>query len=404
MKNLSLTILLSFIFLFTFAQADNKIVIGTIDSIQSKILNEKRKIWIYVPKTIANNTFLPQKYPVVYLLDGNIHFLSVVGMFQKMSAGPFGVCPEMIIVGIPNTKRTRDLTPTKPETDTSNASGGGEQFMTFIEKELIPFIDSAYPTEPYKMLIGHSLGGLTVMNALLNHINLFNSYVAIDPSMWWDKQKLLKDSKKLFLQNNFTAKSLFVGIANTMEAGKNINDIVNDTAESTLHIRSILEMDKFIKTQKPQGLYYNSKYYENDTHGSVPLITEYDALRFIFNKYSLSLSVSPKEYEDSTFDIADRVALHFKKVSQIMGYTVMMPENQINTEAFRLLRLKQYKKAEGCFKLAINSYPKSFNAYDSYGDFYTAIGNKKNAIEQYTKALSIREYPETRKKINKLLE
>jgi len=404
LKKLSLIILLNFICIYTFAQAENKIEIGTIDSIQSKILNEKRKIWIYIPKGIDDSTFLPQRYPVVYLLDGNSNFSSVVGMLQKLSGGLNSVCPQMIVVGIPNTKRTRDLTPTKPVTDTSNSSGGGELFISFIEKELMPYIDSVYPTQPYKMLIGHSFGGLTVMNALLNHTKLFNSYISIDPSMWWDKQNLLKASKKLFLQNSFVGKSLFVGIANTMETGINLNDIVNDTTSKTLHIRSILEMDKFIKTQNPQGLNYASKYYENDDHGSVQLITEYDALRFIFNRYSLRLSVSNKEYNDSTFDIADRIDFHFKQVSEFMGYKVMMPENLLNAEASRLFRLKQYIKTEGLLNLYIDSYPKSANGYDFYGDYYIAIGDKLKAIEYFKKALTIKESTETKKKLNKLLE
>jgi predicted alpha/beta superfamily hydrolase len=100
------------------------------------------------------------------------------------------VCPEMIVVGILKTDRTRDLTPTHingepPMMDSvaAKTSGGGEQFVSFLEKELIPYIDSSYPTEPHKMLIGLSFGGLTVMNIVANHSNLFKSYIAIDPSM-----------------------------------------------------------------------------------------------------------------------------------------------------------------------------------------------------------------------------
>jgi len=118
----------------------------------------------------------------------------------------------------------------------------------------------------------------------------------------------------------------------------------------------------------------------------------------------ITLSVSEKEYNDSTFDMAGRIAFHFKKVSELMGYKVMLPENLLNAEAYRLLRLKQYKKAEGCFKLYIDNYPKSYNAYDSYGDFYVAIGDKAGAIAQFKKALSIRDYPAIRKKLSKLLE
>jgi len=163
-------------------------------------------------------------------------------------------------------------------------------------------------------------------------------------------------------------------------------------------------MDKYIKSQNPNGLNYSSKYYEDDSHGSVPLITEYDGLRFIFKQYRLSLAFSQKEYIDSTFDIASAVDLHFKKVSEELGYKIFLPEKQLNAEAYRLLRLKQFKKAEGCFKLYIDSYPESFNAYNAYGDYFVAIGDKPKSIENFRKALTIKENSETRKKLNKLID
>ncbi|HEX3386461.1 MAG TPA: alpha/beta hydrolase-fold protein, partial [Mucilaginibacter sp.] len=94
----------------------------------------------------------------------------------------------------PNTNRMRDLTPTNVPPDKS--SGGGEKFTDFIKTELMPHIDSIYPTASYKMLIGHSLGGLMAINTLINHPEMFNAYVAIDPSMWWDDRKLLNRRAK----------------------------------------------------------------------------------------------------------------------------------------------------------------------------------------------------------------
>ena len=100
--------------------------------------------------------------------------------------GRFG-WPDIIVVGIPNTDRSIDLTPTHVvDAPDDSTSGGGENFISFIEKELMPFIDNKYPTEPYKILAGHSSGGLEVMQAFAHHTNLFNSYIAIDPSIWWD--------------------------------------------------------------------------------------------------------------------------------------------------------------------------------------------------------------------------
>src|ERR1051326_9194580 len=152
------------------AQTDNKVVIGKIDSVYSKLLSEQRKIWVYTPDMTSGNR--DQRWPVLYLLDGDGHFPSVVGMIQQMSqVNGNSVYPEMIVVGIPNTDRTRDLTPTHVVSDppmmdsnSSKTTGGGENFVAFIEKALMPHIYSVYPTAPYKVLIGHSFGGLTVMN------------------------------------------------------------------------------------------------------------------------------------------------------------------------------------------------------------------------------------------------
>jgi predicted alpha/beta superfamily hydrolase len=228
-----------------YGQADNKISIGEVVSIQSAVLNENRKIWIYVPPSARSTTYAKRQYPVVYLLDGDGHFSSVVGMIQQLSTVNGNmISPEMIVVGIPNTNRTRDLTPTHVDADPMikdvnflKTSGGGEKFISFIEKELMPYVDSKYPTAPYRMLIGHSLGGLTVMQAFVHHTGLFNSYVCIDPSMWWDNQSLLRETKKVLAEKQFTGKSMYLGIANTMEPGMDLKNVQNDKSDDTRHIR-----------------------------------------------------------------------------------------------------------------------------------------------------------------------
>lgn len=409
MKKIILSILILFFSASAIAQVNNKVIIGTIDSIQSKVLNEQRKIWIYVPNNFQVGIYSKQRYPVLYLLDGDSHFYSVVGMIQQLSqVNGNTICPEMIVVGIPNTDRTRDLTPTHvdanpPMVDSafSKTSGGGENFVSFIEKELIPYIDSAYPTQPYKMLIGHSFGGLTVMNIVMNHTKLFNSYISIDPSMWWDKMNLLKSSKKVLAEKKFAGTTLYVGIANTMNEGMDITKVQKDTSTTTRHIRSILELDKIIKSETKNGLRYESKYYSSDDHGSVPLIAEYDAFRFIFDKYRLKLS--SKDFFDSTIDIAKKIEYHYAEVSKLFGYKVFPTEGFINEYGYAFLQQKKYDKAGRFFKMNVDNYPESFNVYDSYGDYFLAIDNKPKAIENFKKALSIKENPESRQKLNKLL-
>lgn len=409
MKQIAYLCFLILLHIQTIAQNNNKIILGNIDTLDSKILGEKRPIWVYVPNTMGPNIYGKKHYPVIYLLDGEGHFYSVVGMTQQLSTvNGNTICPEMIVVGIPNTDRTRDLTPThingqEPFIDSLSSinSGGGEKFISFIEKELMPFIESRYPTEPYKMLIGHSFGGLTVMNTFAHHNKLFNSYVAIDPSMWWDNQKLLKETKKVLLENNYKTTSLFLAIANTMEEGMDTARVKEDISASTLHIRSILDLNTALNQYKQNQLKFKSKYYNDDDHGSVPLIATYDALHFIFDYYPLKLS--NKELLDSSLTIVNKIEQHYKKLSLNMGYEQLPSENMINLFGYGALASKYYTRAGYFFKMNVKNFPKSFNVYDSLGDYYDTIQDKANAIESYKKALTIMEFPDTRIKLNKLL-
>ena len=396
---LSVFLLFFFVLSYSNAQTSNKVEIGTIDSIQSNILGEQRKVWVYVPDG-AN-----QKYPVVYLLDGDAHFYSVVGMIQQLSSVNGNMlCPKMIVVGIPNTDRTRDLTPThidvEPMMNDSafvRTSGGGENFISFMEKELMPFIESKYPTAPYKMLIGHSFGGLAVMQTFTHHNNLFNAYITIDPSMSWDNQKLLKETKTFLKSTKLEGKSLYLGIANTMEEGMDIEKVIKETSMETDHIRSILALQTALESNKQNGLKYQGKYYADDTHGSAPLITTYDALRFMFDYYPMKVSF--KDFIDSTSALAGKYQNHFARITQKMGYQIKPDEMEINYMGYEFLRQKHYKKAESLFKLNVDYFPESHNVYDSYGDYFVAIGDKVNATIQFEKALSIKEIPDTRKKL-----
>ncbi|WP_121354586.1 alpha/beta hydrolase-fold protein [Flavisolibacter nicotianae] len=404
-------VLLVLVALLTFsskAQLDNKIVIGKIDSVYSNILHEPRKIWIYTPDMTSGDRDPGKRYPVLYLLDGDAHFPSVTGLVQQLSQSNGNtVLPEMIIVGIPNTDRTRDLTPTHVTSDPpmldsvfSKSSGGGENFLAFIEKELMPHVETLYPAAPYKVLVGHSFGGLTVMNALANHANLFNAYVAIDPSMWYDRERFLSAVEKKLTEKNYQGIRLYVGIANTMPEGMTLAQLKKDTTSDTRHIRSIFALDKFIRTNVQNGLTYTSRYYKEDSHGSVPLASEYDGLRFIFDYYRMNLTA--KDFSDSTDAFVKKLKNHYEWVSKKMGYKVSPPELLINAMGYDAMSKQQYKKAAAVFQMNIENYPNSNNVYDSYGDLLAAQKDTLRAIASYQKALTIKDYAYTRQKLNVL--
>lgn len=408
MKNISLIILSVIISLDSYAQADNKIIIGKVDSVYSAILKEQRKVWVYVPNMSSGMQNSSQRFPVLYLLDGDAHFNSVVGMIQQLSqVNGNTIFPEMIVVAIPNTDRTRDLTPTHIESDLpmmdsnfSKVTGGGENFAAFLQKELIPHIDSAYLTQPFRILVGHSFGGLTVMNILTNHTKLFNAYIAIDPSMWYDKERFLKTTQQKLAGQKYNGTSLYVGIANTLSEGMTLDKLKKDTTTDTRHIRSIFAMDKFIKSNTQNRLKYASKYYGDDDHGSVPLISEYDGLRFIFNWYRIKLSQS--DFTGPGTELVQKMKKHYQNVSKEMGYKVSPPEMNINGLGYYALSQKHYDKAAALFAMNIENYPESGNVYDSYADALVAKKDTAAAITNYKKAYAITKGEDTKRKLDEL--
>lgn len=364
-------------------------------------------VWVHVPSTSTSSIYSAQdRYPVIYLLDGDAHFYSVVGMMHQLSqVNGNTICPEMIIVGIPNTDRTRDLTPTHSDfgldgdSNFVQTSGGGENFTAFIEKELIPHIDSLYPTAPYRMLIGHSFGGLLVINTLLNHNNLFNSYLAIDPSIWWDNQVILNQVNQKLNTMKLDNKKLFLVMANTMTSQLDTLTVRSDTSSTTEHIRSILQLSDMLKRKSNNGLLFSWKYYDQDTHGSVPLIGTYDALHFFFDFYRLP---SDDLLLDSLINTDSLLVSYSDNLSKNMGYKILPQESLVNTLGYYFMGNKKFSKAVSLFEMNIKNYPSSFNVYDSMGDYYDALSNMEKALEYYEKALRIKENPESRRKLEKL--
>ena len=408
MKYVSLFILYIVFSASSHAQTDNKIVIGKVDSVYSTILKEKRNVWVYVPNMNGDMQNSKQRYPVLYLLDGDGHFNSVVGMIQQLSQiNGNTIVPEMIVVGIPNTDRTRDLTPTHIASDlpmmdsnSTKTTGGGENFAAFLEKELMPHIDSAYPTQPFRLLVGHSFGGLAVMNILTNHTKMFNAYIAIDPSMWYDKERFLKTTQQKLSSKKYDGTRLYVAIANTMAVGMTLEKLKKDTAADTRHIRSIFALDKFIKANSQNGLKYASKYYADDDHGSVPLISEYDGLRFIFSWYRFT--ISPSDFMSNDTAVVQRYKQHYQKASKEFGYKVSPPEMQINGLGYYMLSQKKLDKAAALFRMNIENYPESGNTYDSYADALIAKKDTAAAITNYKKAYAMTKSEDTKRKLDEL--
>lgn len=166
---------------------------GETFTIQSEILSEVRRINVYAPPPYAQSP--DTRLPVLYMPDGGMaeDFLHIAGLIQ-VSVGN-GTMRPFLLVGIENTQRRRDLTgPTQRADDTKIAPrvGGSAAFRRFIRAELMPIVNTRYRTTPETAIMGESLAGLFVVETLFVEPDLFDTYMAFDPSLWWNNKELLE--------------------------------------------------------------------------------------------------------------------------------------------------------------------------------------------------------------------
>lgn len=185
------------------------IVLGTAIELRSDILSETRTLNIYLPEGYGEQD--TARYPVIYLLDGGVDedFIHVVGLVQFNTFSWINRVPKSIVVGIANTDRKRDFTyPTTIVKDKQllPSSGGSAKFISFIEQELQPYINEHYRTNKHKTIIGESLGGLLAAEILFRRPELFDRYIIISPSLWWDNGSLL-DLKPAILDAGYNKRT-----------------------------------------------------------------------------------------------------------------------------------------------------------------------------------------------------
>lgn len=230
---------------------DRKILgIGETIEIRSTILKESRRINIYLPHGYAEGS--TKRYPVIYLLDGSIDedFIHIAGLVQFGSFSWINMIPESIVVGIGNVDRQRDFTflSKNQNQEDFQSAGGSQQFINFIEKELQPLIKKEYRTDSEKTIIGQSLGGLLATEILFKQPALFDNYVIISPSLWWDNESLLNLEPKPDHVN-----SIYIGV------GKE-GDVMESLANK-------LHQNLLSRNSRDTQIYFG--YFENQDHGDV---------------------------------------------------------------------------------------------------------------------------------------
>ncbi|MDH3493499.1 MAG: alpha/beta hydrolase-fold protein [Acidobacteriota bacterium] len=327
-----------------------------VHEIQSKYVNETRQILVHVPLSYKTHR---RKFPVVYMLDGHTpHPEMMAGILANQAWG--GAIPEMILVSIRNTDRNRDMLPTR--VDRFPTSGGADRFLDYVEKEVIPLVESNYRVEPYRIFAGHSFSGLTVVYTFVNRPHLFQSYIAASPYLQWDEQFVVKQAG-VKLKDRTLERTIFLGLGDEPEYENGWNGF-----------QSVL------KKSKIKGLVYEFRKFPDDSHGSVVLPVYFSGLRKIFEGYSLKGRIR-----------ADTVVAHYRELSKRFGYKVIPPEDYLNASGYFLMREEKYELALSVLKENANNYPESANVYDSLGECLEKMGRLEEAAFNFEKAMNMAE-------------
>lgn len=229
------------------------LVIGESLELVSKTMQETRRINVYLPDGYQQN---PSKsYPVIYMPDGGIaeDFLHIAGLMQVSIAN--GTMRPFILVGIENTLRRRDLTePSDSELDKKAIPnlGGAESYRRFLTKELIPEIEQRYRTTQERALVGESLAGLFMIATLFHTPDMFQTYIAIDPSLWWNDERLTAQFAEKLQAQPQLAKNLY--FASSGQRG--MEQVIKNFAE-------------MLKAKKPEALNWTYEHFANETHATI---------------------------------------------------------------------------------------------------------------------------------------
>ena len=245
-------------------------VLGVIDAIQSNELGETRTLNIYLPENYSKDS--SAKYPVIYLLDGSADedFIHIAGLVQFANFPWVNLLPRSIVVGIANVDRKRDFTyPTTIEKDKKDfpTTGHSQRFIAFLEKELQPYIQKNYSTNPSKTIIGQSLGGLVATEILFKKPSLFTQYIIVSPSLWWDNESLLATTPA-FSNPAFQQKTaVFVAVGN----------------EGKIMERDANQLVAILKKDTTKPLKVDFHYFADENHATILHLAVYKAFER-FNK------------------------------------------------------------------------------------------------------------------------
>lgn len=337
----------------------------------SKVLGEERVLAVVTPASYANGQ---RRYPVLYLTDAEVQMGHTRATVEFLARN--GLMPEMVLVGILNTARTRDLTPS-PGSEAERAdfptAGGGEHFLDFIEQELVPAVEARYRTVPARLYAGHSFGGLLGVHALLSRPRLFRAVVAASPSLVWDEALMVREAHGLRADQAPGPRALFVSLG-----GREASPEVLEDFRSFARAMQSMPWPDFDWAWQVLPM---------EDHGSVVLPGYYAGFRHIFSGWRMSIEDS----RSAALPTLAAVRTHYDALSERWGYRVLPPEGTVNLLGYAALRRGATGAALELFRFNVAAHPESANVHDSLGEALEKDGQLPAAREAYRRAVQLAE-------------
>jgi predicted alpha/beta superfamily hydrolase len=381
MRTFKLLVILLCLTEMTYSQNTDDLIIAKKIKLSSAVLGEDRTIYVSTPSGYDDSK---DSYQVLYVIDG---VSEVIGLVKYLS--DYGVCPQLIIVSIEEVNPTRDMFPSKPKysrgTQPTTAwynkredhelrvyrpdekIGEADKYLSFIETELSPFIEKNYRTVPYKICCGHSKGGLCVTHAFLSHTNMFNAYIALNPSLYWDDGLIMRTAEEKLAGLNFKRRLFYF-------------DIGGNETPST--IGDAFTFAQTIKTNASKDLRWKLDYLPNESHGSGSALGIINALKFIYDGWDFDVN----KIKTDGFSAIDSF---YKSQSEKYGYEITYDVGLLNSYGWNFVRNGKHEEAVTIFKENVRRFPNSPDAFNYLGEGYLAADNTEMAIKSYEKAIEL---------------
>jgi predicted alpha/beta superfamily hydrolase len=350
---------------------DNQLLgLGTQYVLKSEILQEDRPIIISLPIGYENNQ---DNYPVLYLLDGLGNIKHQVGTVELLTES--GIIPPMIIVAIESLDRARDLTPSNAGADAfagANTdipqSGGAPNFLQFLERELIPFVESNFRTHPYRLLEGHSFGGLFSTFALMNKPELFDAFIIQAPALWWNKEEMTRKAKEFFKSNDSLDKSVYFGAGG---------------AEGWGMRQELARYVDVIKESTPKNFRWkHEETVSGEEHDDSRLLLNYYGLKFVFSDLKVSENLLTNYSEESFLQGEQELRDKY-------GQNARRPASDYVGIIMELLNAENNLGAITVYKRAAEAYPKYIMFLNTLATLYEKTNQTDKAIETYRSATDV---------------